>query len=74
MRNAADHVFQQPTVCGILLSAVKKPSNVTFVAEADPRYNAVGIPLMGGRIAEELIEQAPANVKQECKDLLEAAR
>jgi hypothetical protein len=47
---------------------------VTFVAEADPRYNAVGIPLMGGRIAEELIEQAPANVKQECKDLLEAAR
>jgi hypothetical protein len=69
-----DNIFMQPTVCQVLMSALQRKISLIFVAEADMRYNAVGIPLMGGSIAEELIKQAPIYIKRDCQGLLASAR
>ncbi len=69
-----NHVFKQPAVCGVLMAASRDPVNIVFVAEADMRYNAVGIPLMGGTIAGELRDQVPLKFQQELKDLLDQAK
>lgn len=69
-----NHVFKQPAVCGVLRAAVRSSVNLVFVAEADMRYNAVGIPLMGGTIAQELREQVPLKYQRELQELLDLAK
>ena len=54
-----DRVFENKLVCQALDVAKAQRINVVFVAEADERYGMVGLPLMGGPLAPELVEQAP---------------
>ena len=69
-----DNVFAQAAVCQVLQTALQNDVSLIFVAEADMRYKAVGIPLMGGSLAKGLEQQAPAYIKQTCQGLLTCAR